>query len=66
MFMSIFILAVILGRVMPEEWRQQAKIMMSNESSRLYVFATQTVILVVLNLVLLVFAMMRFRRSRLI
>ncbi len=66
MFMGVFILAVILGKVMPEEWRQQAKTMISNESSRLYAFATQTVILVVLNLILLVFAMMRFRRSRLI
>ena len=66
MFMGLFILAVILGRVMPDEWRQQAKRMMLNESSRLYAFATQAAILVVLNLLLLVFAMLRFRRSRLI
>jgi ABC-2 type transport system permease protein len=64
--LAFFIAGVIFSKFMPDGWRQQVSAMMSNESSRLSAVATQVVALVVLNVTLLVFAMMRFRRSRLI
>jgi ABC-2 type transport system ATP-binding protein len=65
-FMLLWIVGVVIGKFMPPGSEQRLRTLMSSESGRLYALLSQIVIFVVLDLVLLSMALVRFRRSRLI
>ena len=65
-FLILSIAGILFTKFMPDEWARQTRTMMNSESGRLYAVFTQVVFFLVLDLALLAFALVRFRRSRLI
>jgi ABC-2 type transport system ATP-binding protein len=65
-FMVIFIVLVLVMKFVPQGVRMQTKTLLSSESGRIGAFFAQIVFFVALDVAILTFAVMRFRRSRLI
>jgi ABC-2 type transport system ATP-binding protein len=65
-FVLIFISLALLTKFAPPALRMQAKTVLSSESGRIGAFFAQIVFFVALDVAIITFAVMRFRRSRLI
>jgi ABC-2 type transport system permease protein len=65
-FMLLFILLVSLSKLMPAEWGRQMVTAMRSETARIAAMFMQIVFVAVLDVVVMAFALARFRRSRLI
>jgi hypothetical protein len=63
---AVLIPLVFAGRLIPPEWQQRAAKTMMSESGRLQAMAIMSLFFAVLGLLLLLLAMAKFRRSRLL
>ena len=65
-FMLFFIALVLIAPFAPAEWKQYTKTTMGSEAGRIGAYALQAVFFAALDVVVIAFATMRFRRSRLL
>jgi hypothetical protein len=60
-FLVLSIGLIVVAKFMPRQWAEQAKTVMAGESGRLYGVNTQILVFLVLDVILLALAMVRFR-----
>jgi ABC-2 type transport system ATP-binding protein len=65
-FFALLIPVVAMRPFIPPAWRDQAIALLRTESGRMQTIATQIVLFAILDVVLIAFAVLRFKRSRLI
>ncbi|HYI10669.1 MAG TPA: ATP-binding cassette domain-containing protein [Thermoanaerobaculia bacterium] len=66
LFLGVIVGMVLLQKFLPRDSLRQAAVLMKSETGRMQMLLGQTIFLAALDLILVAFAMVRFRRSRMI